>query len=76
MTPFDIPTLITGLRKHCTLQPDLRKVPECGVWKGHGPGGEFYTVSFNLGLSFGAGATEFRILYGGKILGSAECAYF
>lgn len=70
------PVLTAGLRKHCTLRADLRKVPASGVWKGHGPQGGYYTVSFDLGLSFGAGGIEFRILYGGKILGSVECAYF
>lgn len=67
--------LIVDMNVHVRLTVDLRTVPEKAHVNGIGEFGPFSRVSYSLGLSFGAGGIELRLLSDGKVVGSVECEY-
>jgi hypothetical protein len=67
--------LIVALKMHVSLSVDLNKLPPEAWEKRKGLKGEYHRVRYYLGLTFGAGGIEWRFLYQGKVIGSAECKY-
>jgi hypothetical protein len=67
--------LITGCRPHVRLRVDLTKLPQEAWEQKRGTSGIYRRVHYYLGLCFGSGGVEWRFLYNGKVMGSAECEY-
>jgi hypothetical protein len=68
--------LIKALKRHCTLTVDLRQLPSEAFKKMNGPLGLYRQGYITVGLTFGAGGIELKVLYKGTVLGSVDCDYF
>lgn len=75
VNPFILPELTQALKLQRRLIVNLRDIPTCAFYKGIGPYGEYYGVKYELGLVFGPGGIEFRLIHEGKIVGSVDCDY-
>jgi hypothetical protein len=67
--------LTQALKLQRRLTVNLRNIPNWAFYKRVGPYGEYYGVEYELGLVFGPSGIEFRLLYGGKVVGSVDCDY-
>lgn len=67
--------LSLAIKQLTTLTVDLRKLPKDAFYKRMGPKGEYYGVSYQVGITFGAGGIEFRFLYKGTAVGSVNTDY-
>ena len=68
--------VLTPVTSLCSLSVDLRKLPKDVITKSSGPGGEYYRVDYDLGITFSAGGIEFRFLHEGKVMGFVDADYY
>ena len=65
--------IVTSL---CSLSVDLRKLPKDVITRSSGPGGEFYRVDYDLGVTFSPAGIEFKFLHEGKVMGFVDADYY
>jgi hypothetical protein len=68
--------LILVLKMQVSLSVDLEKLPTDAWENRKGINGCYYRrYHYHLGLSFGAGGIEWRLLHKNKVIGSVKCKY-
>jgi hypothetical protein len=66
--------LTIDVYKVCTIEVDLKKIPRRAFESKTGPNGHYYHVEYQLAVTFGP-MLEFKLMWGGKVVGEVSSTY-
>jgi hypothetical protein len=72
--PYSV-SLTQAVHPLCCLSADLRKLPVEAFSKQKGERGQYYQISYELGVMFGPAGIDFRLMYQGKVVGFVDSEY-